>query len=207
MKFKFQTDLFDPPIGTYQVLPLRTRVDLEVMAMGTLNSPKLRHYWSLIIRLFIVISRTHVWEVLPLCRDSVGIFYSSSRLVHFTRLVACPRLKYILTNFLPTEKVGKKLKSKKQTDLYLSQRNKLEEKGRESYIGIELGTPIPFHTTITHLFSFGVARGVMVIVVGIGHDDTSSNPGLIALHIALIPLGKVWIQLFSLHLWVNSWAD
>ena len=30
---------------------------------------------------------------------------------------------------------------------------------------------------------------------------------LIAFHIALIPLGKVWIQLFSLQLWVNSRAD
>ena len=50
------------------------------------------------------------------------------------------------------------------------------------------------------------ARGVMVIVSGIGHGDTSSNPGLIAFHIALIPLGKVWIQLFSLQLWVNSRA-
>ena len=30
---------------------------------------------------------------------------------------------------------------------------------------------------------------------------------MIAFHIALIPLGKVWIQLFSLQLWVNSWAD
>ena len=29
------------------------------------------------------------------------------------------------------------------------------------------------------------ARGVMVIVAGIGHGDTSSNPGLIAFHIAL----------------------
>ena len=38
---------------------------------------------------------------------------------------------------------------------------------------------------------FPFARGVMVIVVGIGHGDTSSNPGLIAFHIALIPLGKV----------------
>ena len=37
----------------------------------------------------------------------------------------------------------------------------------------------------------GGARGVMVIVAGIGHGDTSSNPGLIAFHIALIPLGKV----------------
>ena len=38
---------------------------------------------------------------------------------------------------------------------------------------------------------FHGARGVMVIVAGIGHGDTSSNPGLIAFHIALIPLGKV----------------
>ena len=30
---------------------------------------------------------------------------------------------------------------------------------------------------------------------------------LTACHIALIPLGKVWIQLFSLQLWVNSRAD
>ena len=30
---------------------------------------------------------------------------------------------------------------------------------------------------------------------------------LIAFHIALIPLEKVWIQLFSLQLWVNSRTD
>ena len=30
---------------------------------------------------------------------------------------------------------------------------------------------------------------------------------LIAFHMALIPLGKVWIQLFSLQLWANSRAD
>ena len=30
---------------------------------------------------------------------------------------------------------------------------------------------------------------------------------LIAFHIALIPLGKVWIQLFSIQLWANSRAD
>ena len=53
----------------------------------------------------------------------------------------------------------------------------------------------------------GGARGVMIIVAGIGHGDTSSNSGLNAFHIALIPLGKVWIQLFSLQLWVNSRAD
>ena len=38
----------------------------------------------------------------------------------------------------------------------------------------------------------------IVIVVGNGHGDTSSKSWtrLIAYHIALIPLGKVWIQLF-----------
>ena len=55
---------------------------------------------------------------------------------------------------------------------------------------------------------FGGARCVMVIVVGNGHDDKfKSWTRLIAFHIALIPLGKVRVQLFSLQLWVNSRAD
>ena len=51
----------------------------------------------------------------------------------------------------------------------------------------------------------GGARGVMVIVVGNGHCDTSSKMDETdcILH-STIPLGKVWIQLFSLQLWVNS---
>ena len=55
----------------------------------------------------------------------------------------------------------------------------------------------------------GGARGVMVIVTGYGHGDTSSIPGQdwLHFHIALIPLGKVWIQLFSLQQWINSRAD
>ena len=47
------------------------------------------------------------------------------------------------------------------------------------------------HIVVLRRLFFGGARGVMVIVAGIGHVDTSSNPGLIAFHIALIPLGKV----------------
>ena len=43
----------------------------------------------------------------------------------------------------------------------------------------------------------GGARGVMVIIIGNGHKFKSWTR-LIAFHIALIPLGKVWIQLFSL---------
>ena len=44
-----------------------------------------------------------------------------------------------------------------------------------------------------HAIFYGGARGVMVIVAGSGHGDTSSNLGrdCIAFHIALIPLGKV----------------
>ena len=40
-----------------------------------------------------------------------------------------------------------------------------------------------------------------------GQHVFKSWMSLIAFHIALIPLGKVWIQLFSLQLWVNSRAD
>ena len=42
----------------------------------------------------------------------------------------------------------------------------------------------------------GGDRGVMAIVVGNGHGNTKSKSWtrLIAFHIALIPLGKVWIQ-------------
>ena len=45
-------------------------------------SLKLQHCWSLTIRLFCVIYRTLIGEVLPLCRNAVGVFYSLSRLVH-----------------------------------------------------------------------------------------------------------------------------
>ena len=37
--------------------------------------------------------------------------------------------------------------------------------------------------------------------------EFKSWTSLIAFHIALIPLGKVWIQLFSLQLWVNRRTD
>ena len=58
---------------------------------------------------------------------------------------------------------------------------------------------------MTNMKTFGGARGVMVFIVGNGHSETSSNPGtrLMAIHIALIPLGKVLIQLLSHQLWVN----
>ena len=49
---------------------------------GTLHSPKLQHYWSLTIRLFNVISKTMIVEVLPLCRDAVGVFYIPIQLGH-----------------------------------------------------------------------------------------------------------------------------
>ena len=59
--------------------------------------------------------------------------------------------------------------------------------------------------SLGHSWCWG-AHGVIVIAVGNGHEF-KSRVRLIAFHIALIPLGKVWIQLFSLQLWVNSRAD
>ena len=51
--------------------------------------------------------------------------------------------------------------------------------------------------------------GIMVIIIGNGTrwHEFKSWTRLIAFHIALITLGKVWIQLFSLQLWVNNRAD
>ena len=73
--------LFNPLIGPYQVLPFRARVDLGAMAMkGAPHSPKLQHHWNLTIRLFSVISRTLISELLPLSSGAVGVFYSPSRL-------------------------------------------------------------------------------------------------------------------------------
>ena len=38
-------------------------------------------------------------------------------------------------------------------------------------------------------------------------DEFKSGTWLIAFHIALIPLGKVWIQIYSLQIWVYSRAE
>ena len=63
------------------MLPLRAKVDLGAMAIKEYSDPtKIQHYWSLTIRLFIVSSRTHRWEVLLLCRGVVDVFYSPNRL-------------------------------------------------------------------------------------------------------------------------------
>ena len=48
---------------------------------GTPHSSKLQHYSNLTIRLFSIISRTHIGVgVLPLCREAVGVFYNPSQL-------------------------------------------------------------------------------------------------------------------------------
>ena len=60
-----------------------------------------------------------------------------------------------------------------------------------------------------HFIPLFITRGVMVIVIGNGtwRHKFKSWTKLITFHIALISLEKVWIQLFSLQLWVNSRAD
>ena len=62
---------------------------------------------------------------------------------------------------------------------------------------------------ITKTIHCGGARGVVVIAEWkwTRRYEFKSWTILIAFHIALIPLGKVWIQLFSLQLWVNSRTD
>ena len=56
----------------------------------------------------------------------------------------------------------------------------------------------------TLFLHIGVDCGIMIIISGIGRGDLNSNLELVAFPVALIPLGKLWIQLFSLQLWRNS---
>ena len=81
-QFKRQTVLFDQKIRLYQVHMLLARVDSGVMVTkGSAHSPKHQHYSRFTIWLFCVIPQHLLYgRVLPLCRDSVGVFYSSSRL-------------------------------------------------------------------------------------------------------------------------------
>ena len=60
--------------------------------------------WILAIRLFTVISRTLIVEVLPLCRDAVGAFFSPSGLNQIHRYIRT----YIHTYVLQIVKERKK---------------------------------------------------------------------------------------------------
>ena len=70
----FQTIQFNISTQFSSILPY------QVLPRGASHSPKLQHYRNFTIRLFSVLSRTLVAEVLPLCRWAVGVFYSSSQL-------------------------------------------------------------------------------------------------------------------------------
>ena len=50
----------------------------------------------------------------------------------------------------------------------------------------------------------GGARGIIVIILGNGHDDLSSNPKRGCISHGLIVLGKAWSQSFSFQLWIRK---
>ena len=83
-QFKCQTVLFDPQIGSYQVLPLQARVDLGAMVMkGYSTFPKasaLQLPPHQIILGHIQDTCLEGRRVLFLCRDSVGVFSRPSQL-------------------------------------------------------------------------------------------------------------------------------
>ena len=83
-QFKCQAVLFDPLIGPYQVLSIWAKVNLGVMALKRIpHSSMLHHYWSTTFRLFCIIPGHSLEEILPLCRDAVGVFWSPSQLDHW----------------------------------------------------------------------------------------------------------------------------
>ena len=98
---------------------------------GTPHSPKPQHYWNLTIRLFSVISRTRVGEILPRCREVVSVFYSPSQLgnqrkdhIDPTGPMQRNRPKQLQTHNLPTDDVKNINSTNKGRDLLLT--NKLQ---------------------------------------------------------------------------------
>ena len=62
-------------------------------------------------------------------------------------------------------------------------------------------------TIYSHYLDRCYNREMLIIIFTTRRHEFRSWTRLITFHIALIPLGKVWIQLFSLQLWVNSRTD
>ena len=79
---KYQTVLFDPLIGPYQVLPLQARVDLGAIAIKVyfifLKASKIEA--SPLDGFVLYPGHSLLGEVLRLYRETVDVFYSPSRL-------------------------------------------------------------------------------------------------------------------------------
>ena len=144
--------------------------------------PMLQHYWCLIIRLFYVISRLLSGGGLPLSRDAVGIFYCPSRLGldHFCVNIGTE------THLFISETPTAPQKSHKLNICFFNMRQLVNVR--------YLVRKCPW--------CYGYRRWKWT-----RRHEFKSWTRLIAFHTALIPLGKVWIQLFSLQVWVNSRAD
>ena len=89
---------------------------------GTPHSPN--PHWNLAIRLFSVISRTLVGEVLPLRRKPIGVFYSPSRLVKYLLIFlhlwkTMIILNYIALHFVCMEMCQKKKRKRKRYLFYI----------------------------------------------------------------------------------------
>ena len=143
----------------------------------------IKGHFSLIIRLFSVISNTLVGRVLPHCRDAVSVFSSPSRLGHWdtrwdsdTPLQRCSRRILLPKPIRPLgHSLGQSYSSAEMQSVYSA--------APASWWNIyrcRKRTRQPESKSWTRLFVF---------------------------HVALIYLGKVGIQLLSLQLQVNRRVD
>ena len=81
-QLKFQTVLFDPLIGSYQVLPLWVRVSLGAMALKEysifLKALTLLEPYHQVVECHI--QNIHWWGESYLCRNAVSVFYNPNQL-------------------------------------------------------------------------------------------------------------------------------
>ena len=173
----------------------------QLQGSGTLHSSKLQ-YWSLTIGLFNVISRKLFGGFLPHCRDAVGIFYCLADWAEWFNVISKTLVGGVGLTVLLT------------FDRAVNQQTGAS--GRRYWnITLTCGR-VEFGADATPTWSGWVSNNYISRCPWCSRyrrrkwtrrHEFKSWTRLIAFHIALIPLGKVWIQLFSLQLWVNSRTD
>ena len=172
--------------------------------------PKLKD-WSL--------TRTLIEKVLPLCSGTVSVFYNPSQQSygHGIQYVqdVCPTLQHtchIVSQLSLTLIIFFRFKNKVIHSLF-----GLKTCHRWEYISKSFPWDIVSNWTLVcnfyYVWFMGLTCRICPWCNGYRHrkwtrqHEFKSWTRLIAFHISLIPLGKVWIQIFSRQLWVNSRAD
>ena len=205
--------------------------------MVTPYSPKFQHYLRFTIGLFNVVSRTLVWGgVLPPPVE-MQLVYSTTQLtgwvdiwvhVSFEDCIFFKYMKLIVMRLAWRSENHESNNSQNSnctaTNFLSHKQTKLDGQDMQSPEGeARTNSKATFSYRLLHVDVSMLADQQNLTYISSARrcpwcncyrrrkwtrrHEFKSWTRLIAFHIALIPLGKVWIQLFSLQQWVNSRTD